>query len=160
IHNTVLQPEGRALFATGTGPMVVEGNFLSSTGNHGAPTQEDELAIGDVVLVQNLGQPWEASNFTDTTVPAGTGLPSHARNYLSSRGNTATPSPLVLFFVGDGGAVQFNNNQVVYDWTVRQFPNSPTVTPIGNVGFRLSFYSVAILSLDHAAVTNNQLAMR
>jgi hypothetical protein len=158
INNTVMQPEGRALFVTGTGPLVVEGNFLSSTGNHGAPTQEDELAIGDVVLVQNLGQPWEASDFDK--VQPGTGMPFPTTNYLSASGNTSTPSPLVLFFVGDGGQVQFSNNQVVYDWLVRQLPDSPTVQTPGTGGFRQSFYSVAILSLDHATVSNNQMAMR
>ena len=49
--------------------------------------------------------------------------------------------------------MSFSNNQVTYDWEVAQLDR---VSPLDD----LSYYAVAILSLDHARVSGNQLALR
>jgi hypothetical protein len=164
--NTVEHPEGRALYATATGPVMVQGNSLSSRGYHGADNVEDALAIGDVVLIQNLGRPWESTSFP--TSAGDDDIPALAIPYLSSTPSTINTfvDPLYLFFVGTGGHVLFTDNQVTYDWDVVRVPVSPpdsVLTAIGNTSaldFRLSYFSAAVVSLDHVTVADNQFAMR
>jgi hypothetical protein len=62
VGNSVRQPEGRALHAVATGAVTIERNFFSSRGNHGSNELSDLFMVGDVVFVQNLGTPWEASD--------------------------------------------------------------------------------------------------
>jgi hypothetical protein len=160
VDNTVMQKEGRALHAVATGPVTVEGNYLGSLGFHGAENQIDRFAIGDVVYIQNLGGPWErfgVASLSPSPLPNTTPtdveflnyvVPARTRPYLT---NSAPASP--RFFAGEGGAILFANNQVVYDFTVRRLPPSDSTAP-------LSFFPVALLSLDHVGVTSNQFGMR
>jgi hypothetical protein len=155
-NNTVLQPEGRALHVVASGPVTIDGNYLASLGNHGADLQTDRYMIGDVVFVQDVGTPWEALGLaarvtTDASsalhIPGYAPAP-HALDYLTNR---QEDSP--WYFVGDGGQVLFNNNQVVYDWDVTTQPSARSRAP-------LAFFPVAIVGLDHVGVNGNQFALR
>ncbi|HVV50843.1 MAG TPA: DUF6519 domain-containing protein [Polyangia bacterium] len=159
IDNTVMQKEGRALHVVATGPVTVEGNYLGSLGFHGADNQVDRFAIGDVVYVQNLGGPWERFGVAALSpspvpnVPADVEflnyvVPGRTRPYLT---NSAPASP--RFFAGEGGAVVFANNQVVYDFTLRRPVPDGSTAPV-------SFFPVALLCLDHVGVTGNQFGLR
>lgn len=161
VDNTVIQNEGRALHAVATGPMAIEGNYLASLGFHGAQTQVDQFAIGDVVYLQNLGGPWErfgvAQLSPGSPAPGALGRPDEflhytapfrTRAYLT---NLAPASPRI--FSGEGGAVVFANNQVIYDFTVNGEPLPPTAAPF-------SFFPVALLGLDHVTVASNQFGLR
>ena len=150
LNNTVQHPEGRALHAVATGPVIIDGNFLSSQGYHGYDTPStsplaviDREAVGDVVFVEDLGKPWEGSS----TI-AGPLLvePVFARTYL---GPSVPGSP--RNFIGFGGSILFNNNQVLYDWDVTRFPGAPTP---------LSYFATALLSLDHVAMSKNHFSVR
>jgi len=129
------------------GAVTVDGNFLSSHGNHGSDLEDDPKSLGDVVFVQNLGKPWE-----------GVGLPASAADFPTFPGwapiqayvTNAVASP--KRFIAAGGAVLFQNNQVILDWHIVRLP-AVTTTP-------LSFFVVAILSVDHAGVNTNQFALR
>lgn len=159
-NNVVRQPEGRALFAVAAGSVSIVGNFFSSRGFHGAtsPTSPpDALALGDVVFVQNLGRPWEA--LTNEGVPpqlptepreAVFRAPSWTSAYLRDRLSEVYYGPTDLFFVGQGGHTQFNDNQVVYDWFVERF----------STNVELSYFAVCLISLDHVGMHNNQIAFR
>lgn len=163
-NNTVRHPEGRALEVVAAGPVQVDGNYFSSEGFNGdASSNSDRHAIGDVVFIQNLGAPWERFNIatfmgddvvlpTPNANPIGRGMfndyvtPRDALIYLR---NEVPFSP--RHFVGVGGQVLFQNNQVVYDWEPEGFlqPDVPRAT-----------FAVAILSLDHTSVSSNQFGMR
>jgi hypothetical protein len=157
--NSVQQPEGRAVHAVAAGSVAIDGNFFSSQGYHGAATTEDESIIGDVVFVQNLGTPWEATDAGDIPEekedPAyqfspdysSDPVPSGALTYLT---NADQDSPRL--FTGAGGSLLFTNNQVIYDWDVKRQPE-------GN-GTPLSFFAVVLMSLDHVGCVGNQFAMR
>ncbi|HEY7371220.1 MAG TPA: DUF6519 domain-containing protein [Polyangia bacterium] len=157
-QNSVQQPEGRALHAVATGPVAVDGNFLSSQGFHGASSAMDGFAIGDVVFVQDLGAPWEIVDanelfdgsdinnpFPGFTAPAG------APAVLV---NNPTDSP--RRFVGVGGAVLFVNNQIIYDWDVKR----PVPTVEASFQPPLSYFAVAVLTLDHLCCVGNHFALR
>jgi hypothetical protein len=157
-QNSVQQPEGRALHAVATGPVSVDGNFLSSQGFHGAASAIDGFAIGDVVFVQDLGAPWEivdAHELFDRTDPAnpfpGFKAPAGAPAILV---NNPTASPRRL--VGVGGAVLFVNNQVIYDWDVKR----PVPTVEATIQPPLSYFAVAVLTLDHLCCVGNHFAIR
>ncbi len=167
VGNTVRQPEGRALHAVGTGPMYVGENFFASLGYHGANTGQDRFAVGDAVFLQNLGKPWESFGVTqEDLVQDGTDLspfpypPGEERGFVLYDApqptaryllNTAAQSPRM--FVGEGGALSFSNNQVVYDLDVKRLPVGRTTAPVG-------YFTAAILGLDQVSVTGNQFAMR
>jgi hypothetical protein len=155
LNNLVRHPEGRALYVVAAGPVSVIGNFLSSDGFHGS--SDDEFALGDIILIQNLGGPWERFDiaklstspnpptgelvfFTDYTTPTMTG------SYLF---NVNPSSPRL--FVGVGGQVTFQNNQVIFDWAVQRAP-APDAP--------LAFFPVTLMTLDHLAVIGNQMAFR
>jgi len=160
VNNCVRHPEGRALYAVATGPVAVERNFLSSEGNHGADTLNDSFSIGDIVYIQNLGAPWEADLGPDgqgTPEPDEATYGTHpfeATSYFNTVLPTPPQSPTnPRVLVGEGGAVLFNNNQVVFDWEVLRLPK---------VGFRppLSYFPVALLTVDHLGIAGNQLFFR
>jgi hypothetical protein len=154
INNVVRHPEGRALYVVAAGPVTVTGNSLSSDGFHGS--FEDQFALGDIILVQDLGGPWERFDVTrlNTTDPAPDGeifftdytTPVQAANYLF---NTEPDSPRL--FVGVGGQVSFQNNQVTFDWFVQNQPPE---------GVPLAIFPVALMTLDHLSVVGNQFAFR
>ncbi|HEY6477573.1 MAG TPA: DUF6519 domain-containing protein, partial [Polyangia bacterium] len=161
VDNIVIQKEGRALHAVATGPMAIDGNYFASLGFHGSENQIDRFAIGDVVYLQDLGSPWERFGVAQLS-PGSPGSPPlvrppdflhytapfRTRAYLT---NLAPASPRI--FSGEGGAIVFANNQVVYDFTVRRTPLTPTTAPI-------SFFPVALLGLDHVALASNQFGLR
>lgn len=167
VNNTVVQPEGRALLAVGTGSMLIEGNYFASLGFHGSNQNQDRFAVGDVVFVQNLGKPWEAlgvrqkelnwdtSQSPPAPFPPGEeeGLvrfsaPEPTLRYLL---NTSADSPRL--FVGEGGQLLFTNNQVNYDWDVKRMPTGAPAAPLG-------FFTAALLSLDQVTVSGNQFGFR
>ena len=148
IDNVVTQPEGRALHVIAAGPATISGNFLSSAGFHGSENPEDIFAIGDVVLVENIGGPWERFDIEDVPhSPAPFFIeyigPQFFAPYLL---NTVAASP--RFFVGVGGQVLFQNNQVIYDWTIQRVGSGP-----------LGIFPVALMTLDHLSITGNHLAL-
>lgn len=153
VNNTVVQPEGRALFAVATGPVSIDGNFLASQGFHGNPFQSTELfAVGDVVYVQNLGAPWETFEFSKileggTSEEYATELTPHLSPILLHGGEQPSPR----WFIGLGGGILFVNNQVVYDWEIITFPFT---------GIPLSYFPNALLGVDHTTVSGNQFAVR
>jgi hypothetical protein len=149
-QNVVRQPEGRALFAVAAGSVDVIGNFFSSQGFHGATTPPDATAIGDVVFIQNLGKPWEAQTGSKPLQMANFRQPSFAKPYFENNLDSVYHYQHgTLFLSGDGGHVLFNDNQVVYDWQVQRLPST-----------FLSYFAVALVSLDHVGVHNNQFAFR
>jgi hypothetical protein len=165
VGNTVTVPEGRALHVVATGPVAVTGNFLSSLGYHGADTNQDRFKVGDVVFVQNLGQPWESFGVEDELewqassppAPFPPGQEQGFRDYFApvkaSRFLTNSSPTSPRFFVGEGGRILFSNNQVTYDWVVKRLPTGRSRPP-------LSFFPVAVLGLDHVSVTGNQFGLR
>jgi hypothetical protein len=143
--NTVRHPEGRALFLVAAGPVAIVGNFFSSDGNHGSDTLNDSLAVGDVVYVQDIGAPWEIDDIHSVNFsPFET--PSLAKEYL-------TTSPSFRTFIGTGGSILFAHNQVTLDWEVLRVPKVGVEPPI-------SFFPVALLTLDHLKILDNQFALR
>lgn len=155
-NNTVRQPEGRALHAVAAGPVSVDGNFLSSEGNHGSADLHDQRMIGDVVYVQNLGAPWETFHFSPILNATGgsdeynieVGTPNLSPILL--RGSLS-PSP--RWYTGLGGGILFVNNQVVYDWIIQRLPTLQS-------GAALSYFPTALLGVDHTSVIGNQFAVR
>jgi hypothetical protein len=149
-NNVVRQPEGRALFAVAAGSVDVVGNFLASQGFHGTASAPDTLALGDVVFIQNLGKPWEALTEPNPPQMANFRQPSFASPYFRNQLDEVYGYAFnTLFFAGQGGHTLFNDNQVVYDWLVQRFP-----------GTFLSYFAVAVISLDHVGMNGNQFAFR
>ena len=150
VDNSVQQPEGRALHAIAAGRVTIQGNFLSSSGFHGAPTVSDQYATGDVVFVLGLGGPWESLNADlvagDDDFDDYVSI-TRARRILRN----ATNSPRL--FVGAGGSVLFQDNQVTYDWSVKRRQETGFNVP-------LSFFPVVASSNDHLLATGNQLAFK
>jgi hypothetical protein len=150
--NTVVHPEGRALYVCSSGSVIVEGNYLASRGSHATDSPPDRNAIGDAVYVHNLGRPWEAANPAVDTLN-GT-FPALAQNYIEF--GTVNGSPIFAggnaFVTGLGGHTLFNNNQVVYDWSVQEFFSDP--------GTPLSYFPVGVISTDHVGMHGNNFAFR
>ncbi len=150
VNNTVTQPEGRALFALTTGAVTVAGNYFASRGMNDVPDVDvtpDTLAIGDVVYLHNLGLPWEVLGDSPVqSFPPLPDTPDLGTSYLVNR--TWRDAPVL--FAGFGGHVLFNDNQVVLDWRVLAASNSRP----------LSYFPVAVVSLDHVSMRGNQFAFR
>jgi hypothetical protein len=157
IANSVRQPEGRALHVLAAGPVAINGNFFTSDGNHGSDTLVDSFSVGDIIYVQDLGTPWEGALGASTPTDGFT-LPGNAIDYLTNQpltnpfltsNNTIAPR----LFVGLGGGIVFNANQVVFDWEVLRVPRVGIGTP-------LAYFPVALLTLDHLTLSDNQFALR
>jgi len=152
VDNFVTQQEGRAVHVIAAGPVAISGNFLSSAGFHGSDSPEDVFAIGDVVLVEDIGGPWERFDIDD--VPHTTGDPPVFTDHVGPMQfaryllNAVVSSP--RFFTGVGGQVLFQNNQVIYDWNIVRTP--PASGPLG-------IFPVALMTLDHLSITGNHLAL-
>ena len=152
VNNTVQHPEGRALHVVAVGPVSIDGNFLSSQGNHGSADLAEQFAIGDVVYVQDLGAPWESFQFEKVI-----DIPKSSSEYAIEL--TPHLSPIMLnevaasprWYIGLGGSILFVNNQVVYDFTVIRNPSG---------GAPLSFFPNVLIGLDHTTVIGNQFAVR
>jgi hypothetical protein len=191
LNNNVVQPSGRALHVVATGPVTIQGNYLSTESARGSDAPEDLFSIGDVVFVQNLGTPWEAFDVgrlaidmpRDQRSPdwlGTTDLTDDQLARLSPQGylpsplqgteqffNQYTTTPKLApylrnssasspnFFVGEGGRISFADNQVVFCWS------SPVIRTAGlRSSAPLGYCPVAIVGLDHVAVTGNQFGMR
>jgi hypothetical protein len=145
LNNVVRQLEGRALYIIAAGPVAVIGNFLASQGFHGS--NEDLFAIGDLVLIQDIGGPWERFNIgAQPPVFEDYGVPPPTFNYMF---NANPDSPRL--FVGVGGQVSFLNNQTIFDFFVSVQPPP---------GVPLAIFPLALMTLDHLSVTGNQVAFR
>ncbi len=151
VNNTVVQPEGRALHVVSTGPVTVDGNYFSSRGNHGSDLTTDRFAIGDVVFVQNLGRPWEASQLEG--VLDGDDVEGYTAAERAVKHLTDDEDNSPRLFIGNGGNLLFNNNQVVYEWKVARQPPNKSTAP-------LSYFPAVLLGLDHVGVNGNQFALR
>src|SRR5262249_22581283 len=117
LNNSVRHPEGRALHAVATGAVAVNGNFLSSEGNHGSDTVVENFSVGDVGYLQNLGAPWEQSRTPEKVQDlSGFDMPEDTTGFIG------IPPDSPWFFVGEGGQTLFSNNQVVLDWQVLRVP--------------------------------------
>ena len=150
LGNTVRHPEGRALHVVATGPVSIVGNFLSSEGNHGADNVSDAYMVGDVVYLQNLGAPWEGNleaSSSDALASRETAV--NAPNYLTLGSTYETRA-----VYGEGGAIQFKDNQVTFDWEVLRVPHVKRRRP------PLCLFPVALVSLDHLSIDGNQFAFR
>jgi hypothetical protein len=152
LDNVVRQPEGRALHLVAAGPVTVANNFFSSQGFHGSGSGEDEFAIGDVVLIEDLGGPWERFDVGQLNVSGDVFIDFEGGNTFGLPGylnNTVEASP--RFFIGVGGQVLFQNNQVIYDWHITRVPTDE--------GVPLGIFAVALLGLDHIGCVGNHLSM-
>ena len=149
-NNSVLHPEGRALHAVATGPVSIDGNSFASLGHHGSNSVSDLFAVGEAVFVMNMGPPWEDESpiFNSVYSP----MPA-TEKYLQNSPDEDSPGERRRLMVGDGGNVVFNNNQVTYDWVLRRIPPTRLRAPI-------SYFPVALLSLDHLSLEGNQFAFR
>jgi hypothetical protein len=150
LNNTVVHPEGRALHVLSTGPVSIDGNSFASRGNHGSNVTADQFGVGDIILAQNFGPPWE----DETPIFGGYRVPYSAdfvRRYLTN--SPSSPGASRHLMIADGGGLLFNNNQVTFDWAVQQLANPSLRAP-------LAFFPVALLSLDHLGVEGNQFAFR
>lgn len=159
--NVVQQPEGRALFAVGFGPMSIENNFLSSQGFNGSLDSPYALAeisaIGDVVYVHNLGRPWEgfpSFESPNAVPPPNNSIPDEDIAFMADT-LSEDDTPEDILFVGHfGGQTIFNNNQVVYDYAPQ-----PAIA-FKATSDKLSYAVVALVSLDHLSVNSNNFAFR
>ena len=148
-NNTVRQPEGRALEVIATGPVHVHGNFFSAHGNAGGDAPSEQLQVGDLIYVQNLGGPWERLDLTpDDGRLAGFKRVDLTLETLLVMHPTVSP----YHYVGVGGAVHFSNNHTILDWNVDRPPTQADAP--------LAFFPVALLTLDHLEVLGNHLALR
>ncbi|HEY7371222.1 MAG TPA: hypothetical protein VIF57_03520 [Polyangia bacterium] len=148
-NNTVRQPEGRALEVLATGPVHIQGNYLMSEGNAGGDAPSEQLQVGDLVYVQNLGAPWEQTglsrqdgrlaNFNVVDLTLETLIKEH-------------PALSPYRYVSTGGPILFNNNHTVLDWDVTRPPTQADAP--------LAFFPVALLTLDHLEMLGNHLALR
>jgi hypothetical protein len=155
-RNIVRQPEGRALQIVASGPVDVDGNYLSSLGNHGADVLAEQMMVGDVVFIENLAQPWEGAALPKSAAdfagfPGSGPVQRYVTNAVSTSAGASEAVSSPRLFLGLGGGVLFHNNQVTFDWHVVRLPTN---------GAPLSFFPVAVLSLDHAGVNANQFALR
>jgi hypothetical protein len=150
LNNTVVHPEGRALHVLATGPVSIDGNSFASRGNHGSNVTADQFGVGDIILVQNFGPPWEdeGPDFSNYRVPYSVDLVNRYFNNWP-----ASPGAPRHLMIADGGGVLFNNNQVTFDWALQQLANPTLRAPV-------AFFPVALLSLDHLGVEGNQFAFR
>ncbi len=158
-NNTVRQPEGRGLHVVAIGPMAIENNFIASDGNHGSTSSasefRDDFLIGDVVYAHDIGGPWELFDLDrHLTRPSGVAVMTGytpAYHMLLTLGENPNVVPSPRLFIGVGGQVTFNNNQIVYDWSVRRIPRTG--------GAPLSFFPVVVFAMDHINMVGNQFSL-
>jgi hypothetical protein len=151
-NNTVRHPEGRALEVLASGPVHIQGNYLTSQGSAGGDVPSEQLQVGDLVYVLNLGGAWErfGLNFTDPSRFDFTSPELAFETLLAHHPDVTFNSP--YRYIAEGGGVLFNNNHTILDWDVQR-PPTLSATP-------LAFFPVALLTLDHLGMMGNHLALR
>ncbi len=143
VGNVVEHPNGRALAARATGPMLIEGNYLLSLGNNASAQQP---GVAHAVSIVNAGRPWES-------VDLQAGEPSESRwlmpqrtlEYLQRDSDPAGAEARI----GHGGRVLFNNNHVTLRW----------LEPSNVASGLATGFSVGICSLDDVTCNGNQFAI-
>ena len=149
--NTVRHPEGRAIQAASYGTTAVFGNFFSADGNRGSTATTETSQVGDVVFLENRATPWERRGKPkdEHTKPTdGTLNPREVQLVAKVTDTIVTNSPFRSN--GRGGHLLFSSNQVTFDWEVAP---AASVTPV-------SYYPVALYSIDHVGAHGNQLLFR
>jgi Family of unknown function (DUF6519)/Right handed beta helix region len=153
VGNVVEHPNGPALAARATGPVLIEDNYLLSLGNN-ATAQAASTA--HTVAVVNAGMPWESID-----VPAGEPsatrwhFPPGTPQYLARKqgddhaGAGGVGAPGAGGIIGQGGPVLFNNNHVTLRW----------VEAANAAGGLASGFSVGICSLDDVTLNGNQFSL-
>ena len=153
IGNVVEHPNGPALAARATGPVVIEANYLLSLGNN-ATAQQPSTA--HAVAVVNAGMPWESVDLPEgEPSPARWVFPTGTPEYLARQpGGDDGPGGVGApgeggGIIGQGGPVRFNNNHVTLRWVEA----SNAAAGLG------SGFSVGICSLDDVTMYGNQFAL-
>ncbi len=150
LGNHVEQPNGPALAARATGPLVVIGNHLTSLGNNAS---SQPVGRAHAVVLINLGMPWEGLQLpADEPSAARWKFPSATPKYLrddagtvdSELGDSGPPAHVM----GHGGQILFNDNHVTLNWT-----------GISSAGGLVAGFSVGICTRDDVIMTGNQLAL-
>jgi len=149
-NNTVRQIEGRALLAIATGPVHIQGNYLSSRGNAGGDVSNEQLQVGDLIYVQNLGGPWERIDLAESGIDIHNVYETPPQRVIETLLALQPTSP--YFYRGDGGAILFNNNHTTLDWDVQRAPTQPQVP--------LAKFPIAFVTLDHLGMMGNHMALR
>jgi hypothetical protein len=153
IGNVVEHPNGPALAARATGPVVIEDNYLLSLGNN-ATAQQGGTA--HAVAIVNAGVPWESVDLPEgEPSPDRWFFPPGTPEYLARQpGGADGPGGIGApgeggGIIGQGGPVRFNNNHVTLRWV-----------EAGNAAAGLgSGFSVGVCSLDDVTMYGNQFAL-
>lgn len=153
IGNIVEHPNGPALAARATGPLVIEDNYLLSLGNNATAQQ---ASTAHTVAVVNAGMPWESIDLPPKEPSSATwNFPKGTPEYLArkqgddddSGGGVGAPGEGGI--IGQGGHVLFNNNHVTLRWV-----------ETGNAAAGLATgFSVGICSLDDVTLNGNQFSL-
>ena len=152
IGNVVEHPNGPALAARATGPVVIEDNYLLSLGNNATAQQ---ASTAHAVAIVNAGMPWESVDLPEgepspTRWVFPTGTPEYlARQPGDDDGPGGVGAPGEGGIIGQGGPVRFNNNHVTLRWVEA----SNAAAGLG------SGFSVGICSLDDVTMYGNQFAL-
>jgi hypothetical protein len=153
IGNVVEHPNGPALAARATGPVVIEDNYLLSLGNNATAQQ---ASTAHTVAIVNAGMPWESVDLPEgEPSPARWVFPTGTPEYLARQpGGDDGPGGVGApgeggGIIGQGGPVRFNNNHVTLRWVEA----SNAAAGLG------SGFSVGICSLDDVTMYGNQFAL-
>jgi hypothetical protein len=153
IGNVVEHPNGPALAARATGPVVIEDNYLLSLGNNATAQQ---ASTAHTVAIVNAGMPWESVDLPEgEPSPARWVFPTGTPEYLARQpGGDDGPGGVGApgeggGTIGQGGPVRFNNNHVTLRWVEA----SNAAAGLG------SGFSVGICSLDDVTMYGNQFAL-
>lgn len=149
VGNIVEHPNGLALTARASGPMVVEGNHLSSRGNNASAQQSGAASC---VLLTNLALPWEAVDLPSGEPSADRwDFPAQTPKYLQQESHGDPGDDVedpVHQSLGMGGPVQFVHNHVILDW-----PESTDTTGLAGG------LSVAVCAHDSVVMNGNQFCL-
>src|SRR5205085_1739827 len=153
VGNIVEHPNGPALAARATGPVLIEDNYLLSLGNNATAQQ---ASTAHTVAVVNVGMPWESIDLPPGEPSASRwqfppGTPQYlAREQGDDHGGGGVGAPGEGGgIIGQGGPVLFNNNHVTLRWV-----------EAGNAaGGLASGFSVGVCSLDDVTMNGNQFAL-
>jgi hypothetical protein len=154
VGNIVEHPNGPALAARATGPVLIEDNYLLSLGNNATAQQ---ASTAHCVAVVNAGMPWESVDIPPGEPSAQRWrFPDGTPAYLQRRpgegddeGGGGVGAPGEGGIIGQGGPVLFNNNHVTLRWV--EASNAAAGLASG--------FSVGICSLDDVTMNGNQFAL-